>query len=87
MNFKLLIFLILSALVLQIHGQTPPTWGGNKVYTVKVGMVNNDPKVNWTFTYYYDWNLKAERYEHEAGQEDEMCLLATTLFSKGGLPC
>ena len=45
--------------IIKINTQTPPTWGGNPRYTVKVGMVNNDPQVNWTFTYYYDWSLKA----------------------------
>ena len=59
-----LIFAIVTMFVLQIVAQTPPTWGGNPRYTVKVGMVNNDPKVNWTFTYFYDWSQKAERYEH-----------------------
>ena len=82
-----LIFGIVTMFVLQIVAQTPPTWGGNPRYTVKVGMVNNDPKVNWTFTYFYDWSQKAERYEHGEGQEDEFCLLAQTPFSKGGLPC
>ena len=54
------IYLITVALVIVlISTQTPPNWGGNPRYTVKVGMVNNDPKVNWTFTYYYDWSLKA----------------------------
>ena len=59
-----LIFAIATICALQIVAQTPPTWGGNPRYTVKVGMVNNDPKVNWTFTYFYDWSQKAERYEH-----------------------
>lgn len=53
---------LISLLAIHLHAQTPPTWGGNPRYTVKVKMQNNDPAVNWTFTYYYDWNLKAERY-------------------------
>ena len=62
--------LVLSVLVVLTISQTPPNWGGNTRYTVKVGMVNNDPQVNWTFTYYYDWSIKSERYEHEKGQQD-----------------
>lgn len=63
--------LILSLLLLAlVHTQTPPNWGGNPRYSVKVQMQNDDPAVKWNFTYYYDWNLKAERYEHEAPEED-----------------
>ena len=40
------------------YSQTPPTWGGNPRYTVRVKMLNNDPAIYWNFTYYYDWNLK-----------------------------
>ncbi len=50
-------------------------------------MLNDDPQVTWNFTYFYDWNLKAERYEHEAPEQDEMCMLPDTTFTKGGLPC
>ena len=56
MKIKIAFFALLVWIALS---QTPPTWGGNPRYTVKVGMVNNDPQVNWTFTYYYDWSLKA----------------------------
>lgn len=52
-----LLFAILSILI-QIHAQAPPSWGGNPRYTVKVKMQNDNPAVNWTFTYYYDWNQK-----------------------------
>ena len=65
-----LIIAVIAVAILQINAQSPPNWGGNPRYSVKVGMVNNDPQVNWTFTYYYDWSLKAERYEHENGQQD-----------------
>jgi hypothetical protein len=27
----------------------------------------------WNFTYYYDWNLKAERYDHHKGQHIDVC--------------
>lgn len=50
-------------------------------------MIYDVPKVNWTFTYFYDWSIKAERYEHQQGQYDEMCLLPNTTFNKGGVPC
>ena len=50
--------------------QTPPTWGGNPRYTVNVLMTYDDPITKWNFTYYYDWSIKAERYEHEAPEED-----------------
>ena len=70
MKKDLLFFTCLLGLIVVIAAQTPPGWGGNTRYTVKVGMVNNDPQVNWTFTYYYDWSIKAERYEHQQGQQD-----------------
>jgi hypothetical protein len=31
-----LAIVLLAVLVLHVHGQTPPSWGGNPVYTVKV---------------------------------------------------
>jgi hypothetical protein len=52
----------LATLAVVLSAQTPPSWGGNPRYTVKVKMLNNDPIVSWNFTYFYDWNLKAERY-------------------------
>lgn len=67
MKILILAVLILAALV---SCQTPPNWGGNPRYTVKVKMLNDDPVATWNFTYFYDWNLKAERYEHEAPQTD-----------------
>jgi hypothetical protein len=54
-----LLFVMLSALV---SCQTPPSWGGNPRYTVKVKLLNNKPVATWNFIYYYDWNLKVERY-------------------------
>jgi len=65
--FKIIFLLLICGLV---SSQTPPTWGGNPRYTVKVKMLNNDPKVIWNFTYYYDWNQKVERYEHESPEAD-----------------
>ena len=54
---KVWIFLI--GFIFLVASQAPPGWGGNTRYSVRVGMVNNDPKVNWTFTYYYDWSIKS----------------------------
>lgn len=53
---------LLVTLAAVVAAQKPPFWGGNPRYTVKVKMLNNDPIVSWNFTYFYDWNLKAERY-------------------------
>lgn len=82
-----LYFNILATLLIGVFSQSPPTWGGNPRYTVKVTILNDNPAVVWNFTYYYDWNLKAERYEHEAPQQDQMCLLPETTFEKGGIHC
>ena len=57
MNLRLVIPAF-ALILLQISCQTPPMWGGNPRYTVKVAMVYDDPKANWTFTYYYDWSQK-----------------------------
>ena len=46
-----------------------------------------EPVGNWTFTYYYDWNQKVERYEHQKGQNDELCLIGNTTFNGSGVPC
>lgn len=62
MGLKCLKLVLLTFFLALCSCQTPPNWGGNPRYTVKVGMVNNDPQVNWTFTYYYDWSKKVERY-------------------------
>lgn len=61
---NIILILIISLAI----AQTPPNWGGNPRYTVKVKMLNDNPIQTWNFTYYYDWNLKSERYEHLAPQ-------------------
>lgn len=38
--------------------QTPPSWGGNPRYTVKVKLLNNQPVATWNFMYYYDSTKK-----------------------------
>lgn len=65
----LLTVFFLALLMNSTFQQTPPSWGGNPRYTVKVKLLNNQPVATWNFIYYYDWNQKVERYEHEA-QED-----------------
>lgn len=82
-----LTLVVFACLLMVVLSQKPPFWGGNPRYTVKVLMLNDNPAVSWNFTYYYDWSLKAERYEHQAPQQDEMCLLPDTSFQKGGIPC
>ena len=67
---KLFVLVTISFLIVQLFGQTPPTWGGNPRYTVNVKMLNDDPVATWMFKYYYDWNLKVERYEHQAPEQD-----------------
>jgi len=57
-TFGIILVAVACLFLAQVNSQTPPTWGGNPRYTVKVKMQNNDPAVNWTFTYYYDWNQK-----------------------------
>lgn len=84
MKFEILCVLVLATLIMS---QTPPNWGGNPRYTVKVKILNDHPVTTWNFTYYYDWNQKVERYEHEAPQTDEMCELPLTIFKKDGEPC
>ena len=55
-----ILFLLVSLSCSQNY--TPPFWGGNPQYTVKVLMTNNAPALQWNFTYYYDATIKAERY-------------------------
>ena len=78
---KLSFLLILSVIAIA-SSQKPPFWGGNPVYSVNVSFLYNDPVMTWNFTYFYNWNLKAERYEHYAPQADEMCLLADPPFTQ-----
>ena len=67
----------------QIFADPPkPFWGGNPIYKVNVSFLNNDPVMRWNLSYYYNWNLKAERYEHQGPHADELCLAADPPFSK-----
>eukprot|EP01064_Diplonema_japonicum_P012761 TRINITY_DN2012_c1_g1_i2.p1 TRINITY_DN2012_c1_g1~~TRINITY_DN2012_c1_g1_i2.p1 ORF type:complete len:387 (+),score=112.28 TRINITY_DN2012_c1_g1_i2:65-1162(+) len=60
-----------------------PRWGGNnqtRQYSVLVNMtdISDSPAhPTWQFKYYYDDEVKASRYEHLAGQDDEVCRGAT----------
>lgn len=75
------VFLLIAiACSFRVRAPSPPFWGGNPKYTVNITLMNDNPKVTWNFTYYYDSTLKAERYEHQAPQTDEMCWLAGTAF-------
>lgn len=63
--------LLLSCLLVVILAQpSPPWWGGNPQYKVKVLMTYDSPVMTWNFSYYYDSTIKAERYEHTAPQAD-----------------
>jgi hypothetical protein len=61
---------VLTLLILSSTAPTPPIWGGALQYSVNVSLINNKPIMTWNFTYYYNWNLKSERYEHHAPQAD-----------------
>ena len=56
-----------------------PNWGGNAThFAFSVNATFTDtadaPKHPvWNFSYYYDWNLKAERYDHRQGQHIDVC--------------
>ena len=71
--------------------KTFPRWGGNDSvteYSVKVNMtdISDSPKhPKWEFLYYYNDDIKAERYEHAAGQDDEICVHIAGV--KYGQPC
>lgn len=57
----------------------PPRWGGNNTTLSWVALVNMTNFADapghpfWQFRYFYDWTLKADRYEHQEGQYDEVC--------------
>ena len=67
---KFLSIFLLFAIFSCSFSQTPPIWGGNMRYSVNVSILYDQPIMRWNFTYYYDWNVKSERYEHRAPQAD-----------------
>lgn len=81
MKISQVTLILFITLLCFVSAQKPPYWGGSPKYTVNVSFLYNEPVMTWNFTYYYDWNLKAERYEHYAPQADEMCLLANPPFT------
>jgi hypothetical protein len=58
-----------------------PNWGGNAAhfgFSVEATFTDPadagpGPNSVWNFTYYYDWKLKAERYDHQKGQHIDVC--------------
>lgn len=67
---NIVFFAILALLSINSFSQSPPIWGGNLQYSVNVSILYDKPVMKWNFTYYYNWKLKAERYEHHAPQAD-----------------
>ena len=56
-----------------------PNWGGNAAhfaFSVNATFTDTADAPEhpvWNFSYHYDWSLKAERYDHEAGQHIDVC--------------
>jgi len=69
----LLIVVMLAAPGL-MQKRDPPLWGGVPTYSVMVNFTNPRPVSRWTFAYFHDDELGAERYEHYPPQFDEMCV-------------
>lgn len=56
----------------------PPTpyWGGNPVWTSRLRVISKNATgeaMNMTATYYYNWNVKGERYDYDDNQNAQMC--------------
>ena len=86
MNKVLLI--LASVVILQVVCSSPPFWGGNQRYTVKVDMHRYNNTANWTFMYYYDWSNKGERDEHDGNQNNQVCHLPESVpFNQTHTPC
>eukprot|EP01028_Stygiella_incarcerata_P013198 TRINITY_DN81618_c0_g1_i1.p1 TRINITY_DN81618_c0_g1~~TRINITY_DN81618_c0_g1_i1.p1 ORF type:complete len:218 (+),score=35.71 TRINITY_DN81618_c0_g1_i1:78-731(+) len=70
-----------------VEGAHPaPTWGGTKQWKCRVNFTDPDVPTahHWKFNYYYDATIPADRYEHPAGQADEVCQVKSVPF---GQPC
>jgi len=56
-----------------------PNWGGNvahfafSVDATFTDVADAPEHPVWNFSYHYDWNLKAERYDHHQGQHIDAC--------------
>ena len=70
MKFVIIVCLLL-VLAASEDNPTPPGWGGNPQFSVKVNEVLNTTA--FSFMYYYNWNLKAERYEYGPDAVEQMC--------------
>jgi hypothetical protein len=85
-SFVVFVFLLcgVSAVVDATH--PAPTWGGTKQWKCRVNLTDPDVPTaqNWKFNYYYDATIPADRYEHPAGQADEVCQVKSVPF---GQPC
>lgn len=56
---------------------SPPRWGGSSIWQAVVNETNpadapSHPQ--WQFRYFYNADLRADRYEHASGQHSELCL-------------
>jgi hypothetical protein len=67
-----------------IAGEPPvPNWGGNAAhfaFSVNASFTDTADAPEhpiWNFSYYYNWNLKAERYDHAAGQHIDVCKIVS----------
>lgn len=76
-----MLLLVVIALSIALSNAEPnvPNWGGNSThFAFSVDATFYDPAdapehPTWDFSYYYDWYLKAERYDHEEGQHIDVC--------------
>ena len=56
----------------------PPTpfWGGNPNWYVKLRVISHNATgepMDMTASYYYNWEVKGERYDYDANQNAQMC--------------
>ena len=72
-------------------GEPPvPNWGGNaEHYAFSVNATFTDTADApdhpvWNFSYYYNWDLKAERYDHATGEHIDVCKIVSI---PGGEAC
>ena len=76
--------LIGTACPATLAGEPPvPNWGGNAAhfaFSVQATFTDTADAPQhpvWNFSYYYDWNLKAERYDHATGQHIDVCKIVS----------
>ena len=72
-------FAVITAFVCVVADPPFPNWGGNAThfaFSVDATFTDTADAPEhpvWNFSYYYDWNLKAERYDHAEGQHIDVC--------------